>query len=183
MTDQLQEVDELDPDAAALDPSLAWYEQYKDMPYAKLAARMLELRTAASVAEQEKIQLDKEHDVIRLRVVPERFLKDEITSMNIPKVGRLGLAADAYCNVPADMKEALQEWLTENGYADLIKPTVNPSSLKSLVKTLEKDDLNAGEEVLFDPSQVADPDEKSPFEQICELVKYTPFMRASVTKK
>lgn len=178
---QMQPVDELDPEP--VDPSLVWYNEYKDMSYAKLAAKMLELRTKSAELEKAKIMADKELQVITLRVVPERFLKDEITSMNVAGIGRLGISKDAHCTVPPANAEQLQQWLIENEFGDLIKPTVNSSSLKALVKNLEKDDNEAGENVEFDPSAVEVEVAESPFEQICKLVSYTPFMRAAVTKK
>lgn len=180
MTDQMQPVDELDPEP--VDPSLVWYNEYKDMSYAKLAARMLELRTKSAELEKAKILADKELQVITLRVVPERFLKDEITSMNVAGIGRLGISKDAHCTVPPANAEQLQQWLIDNDFGDLIKPTVNSSSLKALVKSLEKDTL-ASDDVVFDPSAAEVESEETPFEQICKIVNYSPFMRAAVTKK
>lgn len=169
-----------DEEISPLDQQKAWYDQYSTMPYKALAARMLELREAKAQVEAESTLIGKELEVINLRVVPERFLKDEISSLNIPGVGRLGLTKDAYCTQPADKREDLLAWLRENEFGDLIKDTVNPSSLKSLVKDLEKDD--AEQEVEFSVVEESD-EKKTPFEQICEFVNYTPFMRASVTKK
>lgn len=174
-----QEFDDLDDAPEALDKVLVWYNEYKDQSYAKLAARMLELAKEAKAADDLKIIRNKELDVIRLRVVPERFLKDETTSMNIAGIGRLGLTKDAYCLQPKETQEALFDFLRQEGWPDLIKEGVNPSSLKSLVKDLEKEAME--DNVEFDPS-AEEPDE-SLFDKICKLVKYTPFMRASVTKK
>ena len=169
-----------DLDDPVIDPVLVWYNEYKDQPYTKLAARMVELQRLAKIADDESKRLSKEFDVIRLRVVPERFLADEVTSMNIAGVGRLGIAKDAYCTQPKETQEELFEFLRENGFPDLIKEGVNPSSLKSLVKDLEKEASEGAVE--FVPGE-SDLDEESLFDKITKLVKYTPFMRASVTKK
>ncbi|MNO26525.1 hypothetical protein D3C76_163790 [compost metagenome] len=175
-----QEFDDLDDAPEAPDLLLKWYNEYKDQSYPKLAARMLVLAKEAKAADDNKIRLNKELDVIRLKVVPERFLKDEVKSMNITGIGRLGLTKDAYCLQPKETQEDLYTFLKENGYPDIVKETVNPSSLKSIVKELEQAELE--KEVEFDPSAVDD-EEESLFDRICKLVKYTPFMRASVTKK
>lgn len=179
MSAPVSEFDDLDDAPAAVDQSLVWYNEYKDQSYPKLAARMVELQRLAKIAFDENAKLGKEFDVIRLRVVPERFLKDEVTSMNIAGIGRLGIAKDAYCTQPKEMQEQLFDFLRNEGWPDLIKEGVNPSSLKSLVKDLEKEASESNVE--FDPS--AEEPEESLFDRICKLVKYTPFMRASVTKK
>lgn len=169
-----------DLDDPSVDPSLIWYNKYKGQSYAKLAARMIELQRLAKAAQDQSTRLGAEFDVIRLRVVPERFLADETTSMNIAGIGRLGIARDAYCTQPKETQEELFEFLRENGFPDLIKEGVNPSSLKSLVKDLEKEASEGAVE--FVPGE-SDLDEESLFDKITKLVKYTPFMRASVTKK
>jgi len=175
-----QEFDDLDDAPEVVDLSLKWYNEYKEQPYPKLAARMLVLATQAKAADDENTRLNKELDVIRLRVVPERFLKDEVTSMNIAGIGRLGISKDAYCTQPKECQEDLFKFLKENGYPDIVKETVNSSSLKSIVKDLEK--AASEENVEFDPPAEVEDDETL-FDKICKLVKYTPFMRASVTKK
>lgn len=163
-----------------LDPELIWKEKYNAMPYKDLAARMVELRDEIASKETEVKDLKAELDVIRLKVVPIRFAEDGLKSQNIVGVGRLGLTSDAYCTQIAGKQDELFGWLRENEYGDLIKDTVNPSSLKALVKELAKDDQS--QEVEFTPGEDAEEGEKTKFEEVCELVNYTPFMRAAVTK-
>ena len=167
-----------DQDPEVIDLEQMWYDSYKTGTYAELAARMKELQAQAGEAERCKIQLNKELDVIRLKVVPERFAADNITSMNISGVGRLGLTKDMYCTQKKEFQENLFQWLRDNEYGDLIKDTVNPSSLKSLVKELLED---AAAKVA-DTDMFAEP-EKTQADEIQEFLNVTPFMRASVTKK
>lgn len=181
--DPALEHDEQDRGEEAVDPAKQWYEQYKDKPYKDLAARMVELAHAKKLAEMEVSRIGAEFDVIRLRVVPNRMADEGIKGLRIEGVGRLGLTSDAYCNLIPGAKEGLFNWMREHEYGDLIKEEVNPSSLKSLVKSIHADHLAL--ETEFNPAADAEPDpeaDKDEFEQISEFVKFTPFMRASVTK-
>jgi hypothetical protein len=152
------------------------------MPYKDLAARMVELRDKSVVLDLDKKAVDAELDVIRLKVVPVRFAADGLKSMNVEGVGRLGLTSDAYCTQKKEFQEELFSWLRDNDFGDMIKDTVNPSSLKSLVKELKAEEIESAP--VFEPGK-EDPleEEKSKFEEISEYVNFIPFMRASVTKK
>lgn len=157
-----------------------WYEKYIKQPYKDLAAKMVELKKDIALIEIDRKRLEAEFDVIRLKVVPERFAEDQIKSTNIAGIGRLGIAKDAYCNQDNTKQEDFFKWLRDNEYGDLIKESVNPSSLKSLVKSLYDDHLaSAGE---FDPTKPDAEAEPTEFEKVTEFVKFTPFLRASVTK-
>ena len=180
-TSAAPEVDDLDPTEAKPQD---WYDKYKDLSYKDLAIRMVELKKVASEAKATESAANAELDVIRLRIVPERFAKDETTSMRIAGVGRLGIANDAYCTVIPGLGEDLVGWFKKHEeYKFLVKENINPSTLKSLVKTLaEQDATTVAEmdlEAEFDPT-VEKP--KTEFEEIQQYVKFTPFLRASVTR-
>lgn len=176
-------VDDLDPQ----DPSILidqWYAKYKDMPYKELAERMVELKAKAGEADRTKKALDAEHDVIRLRVVPERFQKDGMTSLRLQGIGRLGLTSDAYCTVIPGAKPDLLEYLKKDPEnALLVKEDINPSTLKSLVKGLAEEDIKSLGEADLESAASGEAEEpESEFKKILQYVSYTPFMRASVTK-
>lgn len=174
------EVDDLDPQE--VDLTKVWYDKYKDLPYKDLAARMVELKKLSDEAERAKKAATAEFDVIRLRVVPERFAKDEMTSLRITGIGRLGISADAYCTVIPGRKDDLLALLkTDPENALLVKEDINPSTLKSLVKGLVAEEANNTDEANFEEfaDEGAEPTE---LEKILKYVNYTPFMRASVTK-
>jgi hypothetical protein len=162
-----------------------WYKHYAGLPYKELAERMVELKKQAAEADRINKALNAEFDVIRLRVVPERFAADGMSSLRITGVGRLGLTSDAYCNQIADNQEELFELLRELDLGGLIKETVNPSSLKSAVKEMYVEHLSAAKELDLSEEfgqQEEEGKEETDFERISKLVRYTPFMRASVTK-
>lgn len=160
-----------------------WQKQYEAMPYKELAARMVELKTAIGEADRMSAALTAEFDVIRLRVVPNRFAEEGMTSLRIAGIGRLGLTKDAYCNRMRDSsEEEFFDLLRELGYGDMIKETVNPSSLKSAVKELFEDHNNAVAEQELDLANVDAENEPTDYERVIKFVNFTPFMRAAITK-
>lgn len=108
--------------------------------------------------------LDKEagrlYDYLRLAAVPARFEEDGISNMKVEGVGRVQLAGDLYAGVIRGREDAAFEWLDDNGRGDLVKKTVNSSSIKAVLKRM----LQEGEEF---PA---------------ELFKAEPFTRASIVK-
>jgi hypothetical protein len=100
------------------------------------------------------------YDYLRLALVPERFEEDGISNMKVDGVGRVQLAGDLYAGVIKGKEDQAFEWLDDNGRGDLVKKTVNSSSIKAVLKKM----LESGEEI---PA---------------ELFKAEPFTRASIVK-
>lgn len=107
--------------------------------------------------------LDKEvsriYDHMRLVVIPARFEADGISNMKVEGVGRVQLTGDIYAGIVKGREDSAFEWLDDNGRGDLVKRTVNSSSLKAVLKQA----LQNGEEL---------PD----------FFKAEPFTRASIVK-
>lgn len=107
--------------------------------------------------------LDKEagrlYDFLRLVAVPERFENEGVSNMKVEGVGRVQLAGDLYAGIVKGREERAFEWLGDNGRGDLVKQTVNSSSIKAVLKKM----LAEGEEI---------PD----------FFKAEPFTRASIVK-
>lgn len=166
-------------------PEEQWFAKYKDMAYKDLAARMVQLGEEHSKADREAKSKRAELDVIRLRVIPERFAEDGLTGMRVEGVGRLGLNSDAYCTVKSGLQPSLYAYLRENGFKDIIRDNVNPSTLKSLVKDLYKEHTEAAAAKELNLADAYSEDEAAPddaYLQISEFVNFTPFVRATVTK-
>lgn len=103
--------------------------------------------------------VNAEIDVIRLNLLPVAMENEGLESpMNVAGVGRVSLTGDVYASVLD--KENFFEWLHDNQSGDLIQETVNASTLKAWVK----DKIKKGESY---PT---------------ELLKVTPYTRASITK-
>ena len=108
-----------------------WAESVKGEDIKSLAKRLVELREQHDTAKAIAAIIWAKVDYLRLTLLPD--LMDELgtTSMKINGVGRLGLGTSATCKTLD--KEALQQWLRDNGHGDLIVPTINGSSLKAFI--------------------------------------------------
>jgi hypothetical protein len=105
--------------------------------------------------------LNAEYDTLRLKLIPDKMDAENIESpFTVTGIGRVVLTADAYITVKPGQAEQLHTWLNERNLGDLIKGTVNPSTLKAFVKGCLQNN--------------------KPWPQ--EIVNVTPFTRASITK-
>lgn len=116
-----------------------------------------DLKEACDLLSKESGRL---YDYLRLALVPERFEEDGISNMKVEGVGRVQLAGDLYAGIIKGNEERAFEWLGDNGRGDLVKQTVNSSSIKAVLKKM----LTEGEEIPAD------------------LFKAEPFTRASIVK-
>lgn len=130
----------------------------KGADLATLAVLMQEAGKHLDELGEKKSAMQRVYDQLRLACIPELMTEQQLKSANVDGVGRVTLTAGVYTSVPSGQQQALHEWLVENGYEDLIKESVNSSTLNAWVSRR----LKAGEEV---------PD----------VVKITPFTRASIT--
>lgn len=137
-----------------------WLEEYKAKPIIDVIRRMAELRAQKDDLEEKLKAVNLEFDVIRMKVVPEKFDEDGIKNLNVTGIGRVSLTPDLFVSIAAGKKEAAYDYLRDIGKGSLITPNVNPSTLKAAVKAMMK----AGTEL---------PE---------ELFKITAFTRASITK-
>ena len=106
-------------------------------------------------------EIQKAYDVMRLETIPQMCEEAGVEGMKVEGVGSLILTGDMYVNIPAASREDTHTWLRDMGYGDLIKETVNSSTLKSWAKGM----VERGDDL---------PDE--------EMIKMTPFTRASIRK-
>jgi len=106
-----------------------------------------------------KAKLQSAYDYVRIGRVPELMDEQGIRNITLEGIGRVTLTADAYVSVPADNRQIFHHWLTDNGYSDLISETVNSSTLKAWCMRRVKEG-----------------------EDLPEMVKFTPYSRASITK-
>lgn len=176
------EVDDLDPQEPK-DLKQQWYEQYVGMSYADLARRMVELKKEAGDAEILMKARKAEFEVISQRVVPERMLKDEQTSIRLKGIGRLGITLDAWCTVIPGLKDDLIAFLKKDPeLAELVKEDINSSTLKSLVKGMAAEAAEQAGEVDLEAALEGAEPEPTEFDKISKFVNFTPFYKASVTK-
>lgn len=139
----------------------------KKASYKELALRMIELADIVSEHKSIASAANAEFDLIRMTIIPERFAEEDIKSLKITGIGRLGLTSDMHCNVKAAVKGDFQKWMEDNGFGDMYKPTLNASSLKALIKELGK---------------AEDEEQQKLYEELQNYVTVHPFMRAGITK-
>jgi hypothetical protein len=136
--------------------------RFSDKTLAELAIRMMELDEALKAFKSGSSTAQVEMDYLRKVAIPAKFETScpGATSVKLDGIGTLSVVGDLYVNVPADNREAVKEWLGDNGYGDLIQETVNASSLKALVK-----------ECILNGIEIPD-----------GLINITPFQQARLTK-
>lgn len=133
---------------------------YESLSYKKLALKFRELREQLEANKAESKRLNDMFDALTLKVIPDRMMEDDMRTMTITGVGRLELRPNVWTSTKDSM--ALQDWLKEHNLDEIIVPSVNGSTLKSVIKELKE----RGEEI---------PPE--------EIVEITPYIRATVVGK
>jgi hypothetical protein len=135
---------------------------YEDLDYKDLAKLLLQLKGSVDELDKQTKEMRAQFDHLRLRVIPDRMNEDGIQSIRLAGVGVLKLTNDAYCSTKAGRKEEVLKWLRGQDFGELITETVSASTLKALAKELVLNEGDLGE--------------------LSDLVNFTPFQRASITK-
>ena len=130
--------------------------------YATLAEVFKDLRQKMDYHKAEESRVRKFFDALSTQVIPEKLAEDGMQGIKLADgAGRIELRPNAYCSIKAGQGQALQNWLNENEFGDIIKETVNASTLKSFVKTqIENGELTPPE----------------------SIVNYQPYVRATIVK-
>lgn len=141
------------------------YTKYENKHGGKTTLELIQAMHEAQ-AEKERIEeilkeAQAEFDFLRLIAVPKKFEDEGIENMKVDGIGRVSLTGDMYVSIAAGQKDAAFEYFRDIGKASLITESINSSTLKATVKAMMK----AGEEIPED------------------LIKVTPFTRASITKR
>lgn len=135
--------------------------KFKGMNTKEIITYMNDLAGEKGCIEEQLKGVNAEYDYLRLNLIPSRFEEEGIENITIEGIGRVSLTGDMYVSVLAENRERTYEWLCDIGKESLITKTVNASTLKAAVKAM----IRAGEEIPED------------------LIKVTPFTRASITRK
>ena len=101
-----------------------------------LAARYCELRDRLDELRAEAAAVQAEFDRVRNEELPDAMAESDIASLRIVGVGTVSLYPEVHVNVLKSNREALHEWLREQGHGDLVTHTVNASTLRAFVKEL-----------------------------------------------
>jgi hypothetical protein len=132
-------------------PTLTLVEAVKDLA---------QTREVLEEINKHRASLNKRAEWLALIVIPEALDNAGIKTANFDGVGKVHTLADAWVTCPKDSSGDLLQWLADMGLDDVIKSTVNASTLKALVVRR----LKAGEE-------------------LPEFLKITPYTKAVFTKE
>lgn len=135
-------------------------ESMKNMTINELADLYMEYREDLDMLKASTSAAQERFDLVRKIAIPEKMEELGFDNIKIKGVGRLSLRTEAYASTVKGRKEEAMEWLDENGHGDLIKPTVNASTLKAFLK----EQVAEGVEV---------PD---------DIFNFTPYLMATITK-
>lgn len=123
-------------------------DEFESMSVPELAAALKTIRERLDQVGVIKTEIQKVYDFLSIDVLPERMDEEGIQTLKIKDVGRLQASSDIRCTVPANNRQAVQDWLEEHGHGSMISSTVNASTLKAFVKEMMKEGKEWPEELL-----------------------------------
>ena len=140
------------------DKEQEFYAEYDGLSLTELAKAQIELKDKIAGLKSESSLLQSRFDHLRKHRIPTVMEDMGIESVKLAGIGRLSLRGEIYAGMVD--KDLAYAWLEENGHGDLIKPTVNASTLKAFLK----EQMREGEVLPED------------------VFKSTPYMMATITK-
>jgi hypothetical protein len=147
-------------------PELSQYELEMRAKYGKLDLVQLAIQMGAIQAEKERIDemakaVGREFDWLRLNAIPGKMDEEGIANIKVSGLGQVKLTGDMYVSVLAENRPKVYEFFRDHNRGDIISESINAATLKATVKDMFK----KGEEIPED------------------LIKVTPFTRASITRE
>lgn len=109
-------------------------EDLSTLSLADVCRHMMEVKAELTAVKRAATALQVYYDFLRKTKIPERMEEDGFESINVTNVGRVSLQPQLYILTVPNSQEGARQWLIDNGYGELIKETVNSSSLKAAIK-------------------------------------------------
>lgn len=131
----------------------------EELKIPELAEYQVKLRQIVDGLDRAKKEMQGVYDVC-VTMLASKMLEDGITNVTVDGVGRVTVTSDVYASIKVENRQAAYQFLRDTGNGDLIKDTVNASSLKSLVKSMLKDGVEIPE----------------------GTITYSPYSKTSITK-
>lgn len=123
-------------------------QNYDSMSVPLLAAELKRLKEELDKYDALKKEYQAAYDFLSISVLPERMEEEMIETLRVAGVGRLQARSDIRCAVPAQNREAVKEWLIDNGHGSMITETINASTLKAFVREMMKEGKEWPEDLL-----------------------------------
>lgn len=117
--------------------------KYESMDVKELATEQKRLsQIMQSITDTRKV-VQNCYDEIRNHRLPDKMEEEKIEKITLAGVGTVSLAKVVRTSIIAGNKEEFHDWLRANEFGELIKETVNSSTLSGFIK----EQLNEGNEV------------------------------------
>lgn len=136
MSKELDEINDLSQQSSAFDAAKAAARDWvKGKNIQELAVKCKELTAAKADKENELKSINAWNDVIRMEALPSKVEEMGLESpVKLEGIGRVSITSDVLVSVKGGMAQNLNQWLIDHGFGDLIKESVNSSTLKGFVK-------------------------------------------------
>lgn len=116
------------------------YPEYENLELDQAVEVFNQLNKELEEITEKKTDIQNRYDFIRRAILPRLMEDKDITSAKFSNIGRgVRIQDEFFVSSREDQREALYQWLTDNGEADLIKPTVASSTLKAFVSRAIKE--------------------------------------------
>lgn len=124
-------------------------------PLAELVRQMKEAGNLKHDLEEQLKDANKIFDQLRKIAIPEAMaaIDPDLRQIQIKGFGTLYLRVDLYAGLKD--KDQAYQWLTENGYADLIQPQIHPSTLKAWMREQVVDGVTLPDCFKYEPYSYA----------------------------
>jgi len=109
-------------------------KSFDSMTLLETAEAMSAIRDNITILEKHLSKAKSARDVLAMNVIPDLMDEQGVATVNFKDIGRLQVQSDIRCSVAPEYKEKIKDWMHENGFGALVKPTINSSSLKAFVK-------------------------------------------------
>ena len=136
-------------------------ERYEGQSYKELAGVFQALTQAKKDLKSELAVIEERLEALTIDVIPDKLAEDGMKNVTLADIGRWQVSPQAYCSTRAGMGPAVQDWMREHGFEDIISEVINASTLKAFIK----EQLELGNDVPGD-----------------DLVNYEPYLKASLVK-
>lgn len=131
-------------------------EDYQPMSAVEVARCQFALKQVADTLSEAMKNLNEEYDYVRKAALPEAMERDDLEEgFKVAGVGRVNLQADVYASVPAADFENFVMWLDENDMGDMVKQTINASTLKAWARAQLREGTELPEEIKVTPYSYA----------------------------
>jgi hypothetical protein len=116
------------------------YPEYESLELEQAVELFDKLSKEIDDLAEKKADKQNRYDFLRRAVIPKLMEDKDITSAKFSNIGRgIRIQDEFFVSSREEQREQLYQWLIDHGEADLIKPTVAPSTLKAFVSRAMKE--------------------------------------------